>query len=587
MATSSYERLLRALVDESVALLWVTDRNLRLLEAGGRALTDSGRNLAEASAKRDLREFFGLADAESALVAAHRHALNGGLQACDFEWLGRPFQGYVTAQVDDAGEVIGCLGVARSVGPDESASRAVLESERHFQTLFALSPAGVYLTDTAGDCVEVNTRWCEMAGLTPEEARGRGWVRGIHPEDRQLVSEQWYALARSHGKWALEYRMQTPQGKTTWVYGQASMLRDSRGQLTGFLGVNVDIAERKDSESLLSKLLLTNIAAVLLVDPQGRVTFANQPAQDLLGISAPQTPGKPVSIASVPWTDDGGRPLREEDLPYRRVLAQGEVVLGMRCALQRGEGERKFLSFNAAPLTDAAGKITAVVHAVEDLTKRIRAEHDRDRFFDLSLDLLGTAGLDGYFKSVNPAFEKTLGYAPDEFMSQSFLDLVHPDDRQATVREMQRLAEGRDAIDFENRYRCKDGSYKWLSWRVPSVSGGDPLLYCVARDVTQRKQTELELQRAKEAAEAASRVKSAFLANMSHEIRTPMNAILGMSRLLLETELTPAQREQLSIVVDAGEGLLTIINDILDLSKIEAEKLHLEHVPFSSGRQPV
>lgn len=129
-----------------------------------------------------------------------------------------------------------------------------------------------------------------------------------------------------------------------------------------------------------------------------------------------------------------------------------------------------------------------------ETNERQRAEQDLERFFNLSVDLLCIAGTDGYFKRVNPAFETTLGYSEDVLLSQSFLSFVHPDDRAATLAELDSLAAGKPTRSFENRYRCRDGTYRWLHWATfPIVETG--LLCAVARDTTDRRATEENVKR--------------------------------------------------------------------------------------------
>lgn len=201
------------------------------------------------------------------------------------------------------------------------------------------------------------------------------------------------------------------------------------------------------------------------------------------------------------------------------------------------------------------------------------------RLFEFALDMLCIAGFDGYFKLVNPAWKRVLGYTAEELTSRPWLDFVHPDDIEATIREGDKLRCGAPVVRFHNRYRARDGSYKWFSWMgKPDVERGT--IYAVAKDITENKRVEEELRLARNQAETATRAKSEFLANMSHEIRTPMNGIIGMTELVLDSNLTGEQREYLKTVRDSAEYLLTLLDDILDFSKIEARKLRIERVEF-------
>ncbi|HLJ57317.1 MAG TPA: ATP-binding protein [Chthonomonadaceae bacterium] len=268
----------------------------------------------------------------------------------------------------------------------------------------------------------------------------------------------------------------------------------------------------------------------------------------------------------------------------------------------RADGRTVWLKTCKVPLRDKRGVVVGVLGTYEDITERKRAQEERDRFFTLSLDMLAIASADGSFTRLNPAFESTLGISASEILSGSLLDLVHRDDRAATERELAKLDGGVRALEFVNRCRCRDGGYKWLSWRAVPHEG---LLYMVAHDVTPLKDADAalrcaneeleqrvadrtaelvranaELTAAKERADTASQAKSEFLSRMSHELRTPMNAILGFGQILDRPGLTALQQECVHYILRGGRHLLDLINEVLDIARVEAGRMELSVEPI-------
>jgi PAS domain S-box-containing protein len=218
--------------------------------------------------------------------------------------------------------------------------------------------------------------------------------------------------------------------------------------------------------------------------------------------------------------------------------------------------------------------------AAGTLADRMRSvSSENASVWELSSDMLCTAGFHGYFERLNPAWERTLGWTAEELRSQPFVEFVHPRDRAQTEEEASRLMSVNHATrSFENRYRCKDGSYRTIRWSARSIPERG-LIYATARDVTESRLARLAAEAAQAEAQRANQAKSEFLSRMSHELRTPLNAVIGFGQLL-QLDVTDArQREAVEQIVKAGNHLRELINEVLDISQIESGTMSMSLEP--------
>jgi PAS domain S-box-containing protein len=204
---------------------------------------------------------------------------------------------------------------------------------------------------------------------------------------------------------------------------------------------------------------------------------------------------------------------------------------------------------------------------------------------DNATDFIFLVDRNGRFTSFNPAGERITGYTQQEALGRRLLDMLHPEDVPSALATLKARLRDTAIVNFQSRIVTKGGEVVWVETTARTLREGRMVtgMLGVVRDISERKRFEQELQRARDAAEASARAKSAFLANMSHEIRTPMNGVIGMSNLLLDTRLLPEQRDFAETIRQSAEALLSVLNDILDFSKIEAGKLHFESVDFNLG----
>ena len=267
----------------------------------------------------------------------------------------------------------------------------------------------------------------------------------------------------------------------------------------------------------------------------------------------------------------------------RRALA-GEEVMSV------SEMNGRIWEVRRSPTFGSDGAVDGVIGVATDVTERHQMEQAlegarrRNRLMIRNIsDVLFTIDSNGRIGFVSSSVEGTLGLDPDDVIRMTLFDLVHPDDVSGVLAAAAAVAPGESTDTTAFRLRKADGSWVPMEARASNLVDEEHLTAWVitARDVTEQVEARKQLELALEAAEAATLAKSELLANVSHEIRTPMNAILGMTDLTLDTEITEEQHEYLTTVRTSAESLLTIINDLLDLARVEAGRLVVEEVPFS------
>jgi PAS domain S-box-containing protein len=250
-------------------------------------------------------------------------------------------------------------------------------------------------------------------------------------------------------------------------------------------------------------------------------------------------------------------------------------------SLMYADGTRHEVVFNKATYTDAEGVVSGLVGVILDISERKRAEEalrrseEKYRLLVENLnDAIYTVDLQGVLTYVSPIIEQISGYTVNEVVGQHFNRFIYPEDLPGLAASFQRSMEGQ-IEPFEFRIIDKAGRIRYVrtSSRLLLKENQKFGLSGVITDITERKHAE-------EAAEAAASAKSEFLANMSHEIRTPMNAVIGLTDLLLGTDLTREQRDYAEAIRSSGDSLLSVINDILDFSKIDHRKMDLESQPI-------
>ncbi len=341
--------------------------------------------------------------------------------------------------------------------------------------------------------------------------------------------------------------------------------------------------------------------AILAIDLSGIVIGWNKAMEELTGTLAIDILGKGnyeyalhIYGTRRPTLADLALKLDPEiEATYSNLQRDGNSISGESYVASLGK-DGSYIWGKAAPLYSSSGDIIGVIESIRDITERKLAEKElrrsREKYhniFENSILGLYQSIPEGRYLSVNPAFARLFGYSSPQEMIACVTDIGqqlynNPKDRERAIKQIieQGYLEG-----FELEVQRRDGTKFWVSMNTRIVQDEDGLHYDgTVEDITKRKRAEDMLRAAKEVAEAATKSKSDFLANMSHEIRTPMNAVIGMTCLLLDEELTAIQKEYVETIRSSGEALLDIINDILDISKIEGGMMEMEHQPFSLQR---
>jgi PAS domain S-box-containing protein len=587
----------RSLIEASADALVTVDPNLTITDVNEQMVRVTGYGRPQLIGSQ-FPDYF--TDATRA-AAGVRETLDSGL-VTNYELTlrsrhGRIVQVSFNASVfrDTAGRVGGILAAARDITEQKKLQEQLRESQLYNRSLIEASPDSLVTVDPDLIITDVNEQMVKLTGVPREVLVGSPFRDYFTDGERAAAGVRRTLKDGSVSNYELV--LKAKGGRQTRVSFNAAVFKDLEGRTEGIFASARDITEQKKVEDKLQEsqtynrgLIEASPDALVTVDPDLIITDLNEQMVRLTGYSRKRLIGThfPGLFTDPGRADEGVRTALRENL-----------VTNYELLLRKRNGQKIPVSFNAGTFHDVAGNVRGVLAAARDITEQkkleaqLRESQNYNRgLVESNIDALMTTDLLGAITDVNKQMEVITGMSRDQLVGTPFKKyFTDPTKAEEAIRRV--LGENK-VTDYELTMRTATGGVTDVSYNATTftdTAGHLSGVFAAARDVTEQKRLreqleqrnrELEIQNLR--VQEANRLKSEFLASMSHELRTPLNSIIGFSEFLLNGDgvaLDQEQREYLGDILNSGNHLLQLINDVLDLAKVESGKMELSPEPFS------
>jgi PAS domain S-box-containing protein len=506
----------------------------------------------------------------------------------EYRW----FRGRAKAIWDAEGNPIRMSGSIEDIDKQKQAEEALRQSNDELQAIYDGMADGILIADAeTRQFVRANASMCMMLGYSEKELLSMSVV-DIHPaKDLPTILKTFQAQAEGRHRLGEDIPVLRKDGNTFRADITTQQTRyNGRPSLIGFFR---DVTERnrmdterkqaeeslRESEQRLRGIIENAAETIYTLSLDGVITFVSPVWTRILGHDVSEVEGR----SFVPF-------IHPEDVAICQAAIERALTMGepqhITYRIRHKDGSWRWHHTAGSLVKDRQGVPAYIIGVAEDVSERrlaeeaLRVSEEKYRtYVDNSPTGIFVTDATGRYVEVNPCACQLTGYPRDELTQMSIPDILAPEDVPVATEQFQELFCTGCGISGEYCFIRKDGTRFFMSVHAARLSADRVIGFCV--DITDRKRVEAELRDAKQVAEAADRAKGMFLANMSHEIRTPMTAILGFADLLADTAVDKGAVEAIQIIRRNGDNLLQIINDILDLSKIESNKCKIEQIACS------